>query len=49
MPERLGKLAIDIPSSFKLKEDDIVLIGQTLKKIAKIYYKMSKEKELQFL
>ena len=33
--ERLGKLAIDIPSSFKLKEDDIVLIGQTLKKIAK--------------
>ena len=33
--ERLGREAIDIPSSFKLKEDEIVLIGQTLKKIAK--------------
>jgi len=33
--ERLGDVAIDIPSSFKLKEDEITLIAQTLKKIAK--------------
>ena len=33
--ERLGDVAIDIPSSFKLKENEITLIAQTLKKIAK--------------
>ena len=33
--EKLGKETIDIPSSFNLKENEIVSIGQTLKKIAK--------------
>ena len=32
--EKLGKETIDIPSSFNLKEEEIISIGQNLKKIA---------------
>ena len=33
--EKLGKETVDIPSSFNLKENEIISIGHTLKNIAK--------------